>query len=139
MPAWPLQTHLELGAFPPAVACARGHSASVTLEWGLAGLTETAKLLTSELVTNAIRASERLTSAADAAIVPVVHVWLVSDQVSLVIRVWDGHDGMPVRRDVGPDDENGRGLMLVESMAKEWGAYRKETGKVVWALIGPDS
>jgi anti-sigma regulatory factor (Ser/Thr protein kinase) len=139
MLAWPLQTHLELGAFPPAVACARGHVGSVTREWGLTGLTETAQLLASELVTNAIRASERLRIRSGLAIVPVVRIWLVSDHVSLVIKVWDGHDDMPVRRDIAPDDEGGRGLMLVESLAKEWGAYRNADGKVVWAMIAPDS
>lgn len=137
-PAWPLQTHLELGAFPSAAGCARGHVGSLTREWALTGLTETAKLLTSELVTNAIRASERLRIRADLAIVPVVRIWLASDQISLVIHVWDGHEDVPVRRDVGPDDECGRGLMLVESLAKEWGTYRKADGKVVWALIAPD-
>jgi hypothetical protein len=25
--------------------------------------------------------------------------------------------------------------MIIDSLAKEWGAYRKADGKVVWALI----
>jgi hypothetical protein len=34
-----------------------------------------------------------------------------------------------------PDEEGGRGLMLVETLSKDWGAYRKDGGKVVWAQI----
>jgi hypothetical protein len=71
-------------------------------------------------------------------IVPVVRLWLVSDRISLVIHVWDGSEEMPVRQDGALDQDSGRGLMLVENLAKDWGAYRKAAGKVVWALIGAD-
>jgi anti-sigma regulatory factor (Ser/Thr protein kinase) len=124
-----------LAALPAAPACARGHVRSVAHEWGLPDLADTAELLASELMTNAIRASERLRIRADLAAVPVVRLWLVSDQVSMVIHVWDGNDDMPVRKDVGVDDEGGRGLLLVESLGKEWGSYRKASGKVVWVRI----
>jgi hypothetical protein len=35
----------------------------------------------------------------------------------------------------GPEQEGGRGLMLVESLGQDWGAYRAETGKVVWVAL----
>jgi anti-sigma regulatory factor (Ser/Thr protein kinase) len=92
-------------------------------------------LLASELTTNAVQASQRLEARADPVIVPVVRFWLLSDLASLVIRVWDGNDQMPVRRDADLGQEGGRGLMLVESLAAEWGASREANGKVVWALI----
>jgi anti-sigma regulatory factor (Ser/Thr protein kinase) len=133
---WPLQTHLSLGAQPSAVSCARGHVRSVALEWGLPGLADIAELLVSELVTNAVRASDRLRIRADLAIVPVVRIWLVSDRASIVIHVWDGSDEMPARKDVSVEDESGRGLLLVESLGKDWGAYREASGKVVWVVIG---
>ncbi len=66
---------------------------------------------------------------------PVVQLWIVTDGISLVIYVWDNSDAMPVRQDAGPDQIGGRGLMLVEALAKEWGAYRLDSGKVVWAQI----
>jgi anti-sigma regulatory factor (Ser/Thr protein kinase) len=93
-------------------------------------------LLTSELVTNAVQASQRLGARADLAIIPVVRLWMLSDLTSLVIHVWDGNDQMPVRRDAGLDEESGRGLMLVESLASEWGVHREANAKVVWVLIG---
>jgi anti-sigma regulatory factor (Ser/Thr protein kinase) len=138
-PDWPLVSALPpLAALPTAPACARGHVRAATCQWGLASLTDAAELVASELVTNAIQASHRLRIRADLAIVPVVRLWLVSDRISLVIRVWDANDEMPVRRDTRPDDIDGRGLMIIDSLAKDWGSYRKAAGKVVWALIGAD-
>ena len=128
----PRQTHLELAALPSAVACARGHVTSVTLAWGLGELTETAALLVSELMTNAVRASGRLRTIEP----PVVRLGLSGDEASLAIHVWDGSDQMPVRQDSGPDAESGRGLLLVDALAKEWGTNRTHDGKVVWATIG---
>jgi anti-sigma regulatory factor (Ser/Thr protein kinase) len=135
-PAWPFRTHLELAAFPSAVSCAQAHVRSVAREWGLADLADTAELLASELLTNAIRASERLGTRADLPGIPVVRICVASDQASIAIHVWDGSDEMPVRKDVGPEDEGGRGLMLVETLGQDWGAYRERDGKVVWVVIG---
>jgi hypothetical protein len=46
---------------------------------------------------------------------------------------------MPVRRDTDPDDIGGRGLMIIDSLAKDRGANRKADGKVVWAMVSlPD-
>ena len=131
---WPLQTQLELGAFPSAVPCVRGHVRTVALEWGLPDLADTAELLASELVTNAVQASGRL-KPADRAAIPVVRVWLVSDQISMLIHVWDASSELPARKGIGLDDEGGRGLMLVDTLSKEWGTYRKAQGKVVWVMV----
>lgn len=131
---WPLQTRLELGAFPSAVPCARGHVRTVALEWGLSDLADTAELLASELVTNAVRASGRL-KPADRAAIPVVRIWLTSDRISMVIHVWDASGKLPTRKDTGLDEEGGRGLMLVDTLSKEWGTYQKAQGKVVWVMI----
>jgi anti-sigma regulatory factor (Ser/Thr protein kinase) len=128
-PDWPLRSRLELGAFPTAVPCARLHARHIALEWGLRALAEPTELLVSELATNAIRASAGLLS-------PVIRLCLASDRHGIVVRVWDGNDQMPARRDTGPDSECGRGLLLVESLSTDWGSYRKANGKVVWAMIG---
>jgi anti-sigma regulatory factor (Ser/Thr protein kinase) len=133
---WPVHSHLPFAALPSAVSCARLHVRSMCLEWGLRNIADTAELLASELMTNAVQASGRLRIRADLAIVPVVNLWLVSDGISLVIHVWDASDEMPVLKDFTADDEGGRGLMLVEALGKEWGAYRKaEGGKVVWVMV----
>jgi hypothetical protein len=135
--AWPLHSHLPLAALPTAPACARGHVRLVAYEWGLHALADTAELLASELVTNAIQASQRLGIRATLATVPVVRLRLISDGLSLVVHVWDASDEMPVRQDAGPDEIGGRGLMLVETLGQDWGAYRKADGKVVWVMVSP--
>lgn len=131
-----LQTHLELAATSSAVPCARGRVRAVAHEWGLAELADTAELLASELTTNALQASERLKSRADLAIAPFVRIWITSDQTSIMIHVWDASDAMPVRQEAGPGDDCGRGLMILDALSGDWGAYRTaEGGKVVWAMI----
>jgi anti-sigma regulatory factor (Ser/Thr protein kinase) len=55
--SWPLRSSLELGALSTAVPCACLHVKHVLWEWGLNGLAESAELLVSELVTNAVNAS----------------------------------------------------------------------------------
>ena len=132
---WPLQTRLELAAQPTAPGVVRGHVRAVAREWGLPGLADTAELLASEIATNAVLASRRLTARADLAAVPVIRLWVTSDGVCMVIHVWDASDEMPVIKDGAADDEDGRGLMLVAALGKDWGAYRKADGKVVWVMI----
>ena len=133
---WSLQTRLELAAWPTAPGAARGHVRAVACEWGLADLADTAELLASELVTNAVQASQRLPRTAELAAVPVIRLRVTSDGACLVIHVWDGSDQMPVLEDAAADEENGRGLMLVATLGKDWGCYRTaEGGKAVWVLL----
>jgi anti-sigma regulatory factor (Ser/Thr protein kinase) len=129
--SWLLRTHLELEAYASAVSCARGHVRSAAMEWGLRNLADTAELLVSELVTNAINASQHLGSSEP----PIVRLWLVSDQISLVIHVWDACKEMPIRKDADADDLSGRGLMIIETLSAKWGSYKEAQGKVVWAMV----
>jgi hypothetical protein len=110
---WLMRTHLELGAYASAVPCARGHVWSVAVEWGLRNLADTAELLASELVTNAINACQHLGSFEP----PVVRLWPVSDRISLIIHVWDACKEMPVRKDADADDLSGRGLMIIDTLS----------------------
>jgi anti-sigma regulatory factor (Ser/Thr protein kinase) len=130
---WPLQSDLELGAYPTAVPCARLHSRLVAGEWGLAGLAEVVELVVSELTTNAVQA----TSAAGLTGTRSVRLWLGSDGRRIVVQVWDSSPHSPVRQDAGPDAESGRGLLLVDSLSADWGSDRSAdgSGKVVWAVI----
>ena len=90
-----------------------------------ADLLERAELLASELVTNALlhaRTDVRLRLA------------LRGDRLHLGVH--DG--GSRLLRLVGgdPDAEAGRGLLLVERLARAWGVYRPpEGGKVVWCVL----
>ena len=88
---------------------------------------EIALLLTSELVTNAVKYGGE-------------HIVLtVSDELDL-LRV-EVHDDGPAAPRVGAPERNavgGRGLLLVESLAHEWGTTRgtaQHTGKGVWFTL----
>ena len=144
--AWPLQSSLELGAFPTAVPCARLHARCVLMEWGLASLAEVVELVVSELVTNAVQATAVLADYPEGQRldtgVPPVRLQLRSDgHICVIVQIWDGNHQLPVRRDTGPEAEGGRGLLLVESLSAEWGSYRPagSSGKVVWAVVGTPS
>lgn len=140
---WELRTFLELGALPTAVPCARLHARQVLWEWHLDALSETAELIVSELVTNAVQASAGLTGSRRSGRwvpgTPPVRLQVSTDKKRVLIQVWDGNDRHPAPQQPGPDVESGRGLLLVESLSTVWGSYPPErsSGKVVWALIEP--
>jgi anti-sigma regulatory factor (Ser/Thr protein kinase) len=127
--SWPLGSYLELAALPTAVPCARLHAKSIAVEWGLPELADTAELLVSELMTNALQASAGLRIRET----PVVRLWLASDRISMVIRVWDGSQEMPVRQQADLGDDSGRGLMIIDELSADWGSYPDADGKIVWA------
>jgi anti-sigma regulatory factor (Ser/Thr protein kinase) len=128
---WPLLSHLQLGALPGAVACARLHARQVLWEWGLSAIAEDAELLVSELVTNATQASP----SADR--IQPVGLWLSSDRSRLLIMVQDTSRYPPEPTGgAGPSDERGRGLLIVEAISAKWGwDATGDSGKVVWVLI----
>ena len=68
---------------------------------------------------------------------PPVRLWLYFDRERILIQVWDGNDQMPARKDADPRAESGRGLLIVESLATDWGASRLagSSGKIVWAVV----
>jgi anti-sigma regulatory factor (Ser/Thr protein kinase) len=138
---WPLRSYLELGALPSAVPCARLHTKHVLWEWGMEELSETVELVVSELVTNAVAASASLTGSRYNGRwipgTPPVRLWLYADKQRVLVQVWDGDDRLPERQGVDLMAESGRGLLLVESLCGEWGAYVPEgsSGKCVWAYM----
>jgi anti-sigma regulatory factor (Ser/Thr protein kinase) len=127
---WTLRSYLELGALPGAVPCARLHTRQVLWEWRLTRLSESAELVVSELITNAVAAS------ASMAQMPPVRMWLMAGMAQVAVMVWDASPQPPTRANVDGESENGRGLMLVEAMSERWDWYFPELsgGKVVWAL-----
>lgn len=85
---------------------------------------ETAELVVSELVTNAVRAgSSTLTLALH------LHVG------ELRVSVADTASGWPRPRPLTPDSPGGRGLYLVEQMTSSWGVSPTTSGKAVWASL----
>lgn len=129
---WPLRDFLELGALPGAVPCARLHARLMLAEWGLAGLIESAEIVVSELITNAVTATRTLGWMPP----PPVKLWLLADATQVLIAVWDANPRLPSRSEAGELTEGGRGLLLVESLATQWNACPTPHygGKVVRAI-----
>jgi anti-sigma regulatory factor (Ser/Thr protein kinase) len=91
--------------------------------------TDTAVLLTSELVTNALAHSLSGTEGLFEVI-----VWRDAAGV-LVAVVDDGSDGNPAAADADLDSESGRGLGLVAALADRWGHAGGAAGRAVWFLL----
>jgi anti-sigma regulatory factor (Ser/Thr protein kinase) len=122
---------VRLAAGPAAAGQARSQVRAAICAWDAPVDRDLAVLLTSELVTNAIRHE------------PGETITLVISCSAQQLRV-DVHDtsrALPMLQDVPADAETGRGLMLVATLAAEWGFYRGSAGKAVFFALDfqPDS
>ncbi|MFE4590223.1 ATP-binding protein [Streptomyces laurentii] len=104
------------------------HDIVLALEvWGLEELADTARLLVSELVTNAVAHtdSRRIGVAVTR-----------TTETTVRITVLDaGRTRVPVTRPSGDDEESGRGLFLVAALVDRWGIEYVTTGKRVWCEL----
>ncbi|GAQ50672.1 ATP-binding SpoIIE family protein phosphatase [Streptomyces acidiscabies] len=110
--------------FAPAPAEVRRARAAIgeqLHEWGLARLVDNAVLMVGELVTNAVL------HAPGRGVV----VRLVRGETLLCEVDDEGHE-LPTLLGAGPLDVAGRGLRVVSTLAREWGASRSGAGKSVW-------
>ncbi|MDX3245489.1 MULTISPECIES: ATP-binding protein [unclassified Streptomyces] len=97
--------------------------------WGRPGRSETAELLTSELVTNALVHTDD-----DAVLTATV------SPSGLRVEVRDFVARHPRPSMPSPDEgTHGRGLVLVESLADTWGVRAQGGGKVVWFELGAEA
>ncbi|MFD0318278.1 ATP-binding SpoIIE family protein phosphatase [Streptomyces flavalbus] len=106
---------------PAEVGRARAAVREQLHDWGLAKTAYTAELLVSELVTNAVRHSHHRP----------VGLRLVRGD-TLLCEVDDDDHELPTLLSASGDDETGRGLRVVSTLAREWGATRTGAGKTVW-------
>nr|WP_202529282.1 SpoIIE family protein phosphatase [Streptomyces sp. SID486] len=105
---------------PRSVGRAREYARGRLASWDLEPLVDTAELLVSELVTNALRYGEGE-----------IRLRLLLDR-TLVCEVWDSGLVQPRRRRARDTDEGGRGLQLVGLLSAAWGSRRTPRGKTVW-------
>ena len=95
---------------------------------GLDRLAHTATLLVSELVANAVlHTGTPLEVVVDTA------------GARARVEVHDGNPQLPVRKHYSTLSGTGRGLLLVERMATDWGAQRTTSGKLVWFELDGDA
>ncbi|KUO19687.1 ATP-binding protein [Streptomyces dysideae] len=114
--------------YPRNVPLARRHVTQLAVDWGHPGAAGDAALLTSELCTNAVlhgclrdrlfRVETSLTGTA------------------LRIAVTDPRgERLPNPRPSAPDDQFGRGLLIVHTLASRWAVEKLTVGKTIWAEL----
>ena len=137
----PLAT-CELPAKPESAKAAREFTRSTLQQWGVGEQADTAELVVSELVTNALR--HGLLSAPRMLGEHPVGLRLLCTAPYLICMVTDPGRTGPVRAEPSARAECGRGLQVVEACSVQWGWEPIEdgcsggpggTGKVVWALL----
>ncbi|ROP46563.1 SpoIIE family protein phosphatase [Streptomyces sp. PanSC9] len=111
----------RLDAEPLAVPRARRLVRERLLTWCLPHAVETAELLVSEVVTNAVRHAQ-----GDRIGLRVVRT------DALLFEVTDDEPALPAMLSAGPLDESGRGLRVLSRLAREWGASTSGHRKTVW-------
>ncbi|WP_354639409.1 SpoIIE family protein phosphatase [Kitasatospora camelliae] len=118
------------------IAELRGELRDALRRWGVPQLIDTAELLSSELVTNAIRHTDR-----DAMFT--ARLYHEADgggaRARLRVEVEDESDLWPTRRTPGEQASSGRGLMLVEALADGWGVEPRGSGKRMWFELSAES
>ena len=118
---------LGLTPGPAAAAQARRHVGAIIGAWDAPVDAYVAALLTSELVTNAVKHVPDHPGSID-----LVISWH-SDE--LRVEVHDRSRAAPVVVDAPPDAEAGRGLMLLARLATDWGYRETVTGKAVYFTL----
>ena len=114
---------------PSSVAEARTHMRDLVVECDREDLVESALLLTSEIVTNAL-----LHAGTDIDVAGTV------DAHGLLVEIGDGSAHLPSRRRYAATAGTGRGLLMLESMVDDWGVTSRPGGKTVWFRIsGPEN
>jgi len=110
-----------LSSMPTIAAQARAHVREQLADWSLSDLSDTAELLVSELVTNALRYGR-----GD------IGLRMLRGARNLVCEISDGLESAPKLRTVHYSDEGGRGLYLVDQLSQRWGTRTTRHGKIVW-------
>jgi anti-sigma regulatory factor (Ser/Thr protein kinase) len=116
---------VRLTAGPAAAADARRQVRAAIRAWDLPVDQDVAVLLTSELVTNAVRHE----------VTAIIMLSITCSCGQLRVDVHDTSRFLPMLIDVPVDAETGRGLMLVSTLSAEWGLYRTPAGKAVYFTV----
>ncbi len=123
----PTRMHLHLPPLTTSPAIARSLVEYACHAWRLDDLTDRARLIMSEIVSNAV-----VHARTD------LDVTVVLRRDYLILQVRDRSLNEPRAPEVDPDSpyaEHGRGLRLVDTLATSWGSSLGEHGKTVWVSL----
>lgn len=125
------EAELTLESTPLAIRTGRRFTAETLARWGFdddgpAGARAgEIVLVTSELLTNAVRASSGNTG---------LHI--VGHRDHVLVEVRDESPAPAVARAASSADTGGRGLAIVQALSTRWGSSPSQpTGKVVWSKL----
>lgn len=116
--------HTFLAADPVSAGLARQFVSTTLSGWRSEHLIDTAALLISELVTNAV------IHAGSA-----IELCMAQEADAIRFEVHDRSGCMPSPRRTAPGDTCGRGLMLVAALSRAWGVDARGPGKAVWFTL----
>ena len=122
------QCRVRLATGPAAAGEARSQVRAAIRDWEAPVDPDVAVLLASELVTNAIMHETGAN----------ITLGIRCFRGRLRVDVYDTSRSFPVVTAAEGDAETGRGLMLVDTLATEWGFYRTPAGKAVYFMLGAD-
>lgn len=130
MPTPPQHASRTFPAEARSAARARHFTREKLQEWGASDMVDSAALLVSELLTNAV-----VHTGTEA------RLELRLDSHSLRIEVEDRHPVRavpPLPTPAGEESESGRGLLITSSLASSWGVEYTSGTKLVWARCERD-
>lgn len=114
------------GRHRSCVGMARRELGTALTAWGLGELEDSASLVLTELLSNAVRHA-RVSGRQ-------IETRFVAQPDGLRIEVHDASPDPPEPRTPEPESCGGRGLILVDALADNWGvSERNGPGKIVWA------
>jgi PAS domain S-box-containing protein len=120
-----VERRVHLDPRPESARRARRVVSSALVDAGRVDLVETAELLVSELVTNAVVHARTA-----------IDLLITAGADGLRVAVRDGSAHLPSRRHYGRAATTGRGLELVSLLARRHGTDSDDVGKTVWFEIG---
>jgi anti-sigma regulatory factor (Ser/Thr protein kinase) len=117
--------------YPYSVQMARFYVRAALTYHELREYSEDAVMVTSELVTNAIKHAGALTFGLE-----VMHM---AGSGAVAVIVTDPSPHPPVKRDLSEGSEHGRGLNIVEALSASWGWRPQDLGKAVYSILAREA
>ncbi len=117
-----LRAGIDLHAIPESVPAARHFVTSMLAVWDCDDPDQVVEILTGEVVTNAVRHARGAIR---------VEASLVHDDV-VRVETSDEFPDATVAQPAAPTAEGGRGILIVQTLARRWGVDKTEFHKVVW-------
>jgi len=120
---------LVLPYAPASAAVARAAVQNALMRRGVvARRSEDAALVVSELVGNSLLHARARPDGT------LLVSWRLTPE-EIVVEVTDGGSGEPVMQEAGPESAAGRGLVVIDALARRWGTRYDAAGTTVWAAL----